>query len=209
MAALASLPNDAFSALLARIGEGLRADDAAAAAEQVEGRSAAGSQPGLAAIISAAASMQDYYEGAEASPATFGKEISQALATDAPTLAQQVDAQTIAERVSQIVAGKRIELLDDKVRSLRFEVERSYCCSRVLTDARTVFGADPSVPPTAATILHTLRIGYIDDAGKHKEFYLGLEGGELGDLKEQLERAISKGATLGGVLAKVGIRVIE
>jgi hypothetical protein len=115
----------------------------------------------------------------------------------------------LTERVVKIAGAKRIELMEEKIRSLQAEVEREYCCGRILTDVRAAFSEDPSTPPKAMTILHTLRIGYINDVAEHREFYVALENADLVDLKDQIERALAKSETLEALLAKADCRLFE
>jgi len=71
--------------------------------------------------------------------------------------------------------------------------------ARVVTDIRPVFGSDVSERPEAALILHTLKITY-HEGGELQEFFVSLDGPELGALLEVLERAKQKEKSLEALL---------
>ena len=76
-----------------------------------------------------------------------------------------------------------------------------YCSARVLTDIRTAFGYDTK-KRSALTIMHTLEIKYHDDTGKLREFYVAVDNDDLIELKEAINRAFDKNATLIDLLEK-------
>lgn len=210
VAGLAAMPNDAFTDFSGAIEKGLSADSASdLAAQLVKVYPSLREQTGLENIIAAIASMLGIYNDAHVSPVIFAKDVADALAADAPILAKKVDLKVLSERIARIANGKRIEITEEKIRSIQVEVERQYCCGRILTDVRAAFADDPSVPPTAMTILHTLRIGYFDDSAEHREFYLALDNDDLSKLRELIDRALIKSKTLEALLAKAECRLFE
>lgn len=78
-----------------------------------------------------------------------------------------------------------------------------FCDARILTDVRPVFGK-PEERPLGCVIVHTLRLGY-DDSGGHKEFYLALDADDIAVLKNIVERAETKAASLKALLKSIGM----
>jgi hypothetical protein len=100
------------------------------------------------------------------------------------------------------VAGKAI--------ALHTEYENLFCSARVLTDARPIYGDDPSAPPTAMIINHTLKLDYHTGGGGHiAEFYVALGSRDLQELHEVLIRAEKKAKSLGAVLGNAHVRLID
>jgi hypothetical protein len=82
-----------------------------------------------------------------------------------------------------------------KALSLKAESDHIFCTGRILTDARPVYGADPSIAPRAALILHTLRLAYHESADL-KEFYITLDDRNLKEFRDLLDRAGLKSKSL-------------
>jgi len=87
------------------------------------------------------------------------------------------------------------------------EHERILCGARVITDVRSVF-ADPAEKPTAAVIVHMLKISYHQNR-EHKDFYVALDSSDVRKLKEILQRAELKAKSLSAVLAGTGISILD
>jgi hypothetical protein len=211
VAGLASMSDAAFSDFLAALEGGLSAENAEDVSADLQKRlESLRAQDDLLQVISAVASMQSTYHGAHnVTPDTFGKDIAEAMSAQAPSLAKNITLSVLAKRSTKIAEAKSIELIEERIKSLKAEVERAYCCARILTDVRAAFSENASASPKAMTILHTLRIGYLDDTAKHREFYLTLENADLSDLKGHIERAMLKGETLEALLAKADCRLFE
>ena len=79
---------------------------------------------------------------------------------------------------------------------LQLEYERRYHEARILTDARPVFGADPSHPPKAAILTHNLRLAYHDSSNEIQEFYIAMDSIDLSEFIQVLMRAQEKERTL-------------
>jgi hypothetical protein len=100
------------------------------------------------------------------------------------------------------VAGKAV--------ALHTEYDNLFCSARILTDARPVYGTDPSAPPAAMIITHTLKIDYHTGSGGHiNEFYLALGSHDLGHLEDILTRARQKANSLATVIANAKVRLID
>lgn len=210
VAGLGSMAEGAFSAFLTALETGLSADNSSDLAAMLVNEGGQLSEiPDLDKIIDAAASMQGVYQESHVPLGTFGKDVADALSVFAPALAKKIDSATLSQRVVKIAEAKRLDLTEEKIISLGAEVERQYCCSRILTDVRAAFSDDASVLPKAMTILHTLRIGYLDDTSEHREFYLSVDNDDLLALKESIDRALTKSKTLEALLAKADCRLFE
>jgi hypothetical protein len=210
VALLATMSNEAFDALLKAIKSGLTADNASDLVPDLGEKSEVlRKQSKLSEIIAATTSMQGIFYRSIATPEQFAQDVTEALADDAPDLAKKTDSKILSARIVKLVLGKKIDITDQKIRSLQLEVERSFCCVRILTDVRAAFTADPTIAPTGMTILNTLRIGYIDDQGEHREFYLAMDRDDLSNLKKTIDRAQKKSKTLESLLAKANCHLFE
>jgi hypothetical protein len=98
--------------------------------------------------------------------------------------------------------------LSAKAAVLRYEHERTLCSVRILTDARPVYGNDPTEAPRAIVIFHMLKIAY-HETEKVKELYFSLDEIDLESLKTAVLRAELKAASLKQALAAADIAVID
>jgi hypothetical protein len=97
----------------------------------------------------------------------------------------------------QILLGAEVFGLISKIDDLRTESERVFCHARIVTDLRPVFGSDVEKGPMAVLVTHNLKIAYhgASGSGDH-EFYVSLDTGDLGELKDVILRAEAKARTL-------------
>lgn len=89
-----------------------------------------------------------------------------------------------------------------KAARLQRDGERLYVESKILSDIRPVFDADPTIRPYGAVITHTLKIIYHIN-NEHKEFHVVLDSEDLQFLKETINRAALKDETLRALLKEV------
>jgi hypothetical protein len=80
--------------------------------------------------------------------------------------------------------------------------------SRILTDARPVYGHDPEKKPSAMLINHTLQLTYFDN-GEHKEFFIALNQKDMANLKKALDRAIAKTGSLTDVFKSSNLKIVQ
>jgi hypothetical protein len=80
--------------------------------------------------------------------------------------------------------------------------------SRILTDARPVYGQNPQKKPSAVLINHTLQLSYLDDM-EHKEFFVALNAKDIANLKKVLDRALAKARSLTDVFKSSDIRIVQ
>lgn len=94
-----------------------------------------------------------------------------------------------------------------KVISVRREYGNVFCTARIMTDIRPVYGPDPSRAPLAAAIVHMLRISH--HAGdSHEDFYVALDAEDLRKLRDQIDRAMKKEASLKAVIETTPVKFL-
>lgn len=209
IAAFVALPEEAFAELLKVIEENISAETAELAAAQILERLPSIPKSDLTKIINAMASLQSLNERSHVPAPVLAEDVADSLNQDSADRVKGISRDVITSRVEQIVNGKDINITTAKIAEIQMEIERSFCRARILTDVRAAFSDDASEPPRGMTLLHTLQIGYHDDTGLHKEFYVTLESDDLKELKEAIERAERKKKTLEELLAKADCKLFE
>ena len=109
----------------------------------------------------------------------------------------------IRQRFKDLLGVKTLESISKAI-VLQRDQDRIYCEARIISDIRPVFGDDVKEKPVAATITHTLNIGY-HEGGDHKEFYVVLDEVDLEEMEKVIKRAKVKSETLDEVLSDSGI----
>lgn len=92
-----------------------------------------------------------------------------------------------------------------KLRDLTNEHERTLCHARIVTDLRPVFGANVEDGPKAMLVVHNLRIAYHKGNERVQDFYVSLSSDDLKRLRQLLDRAEAKAATLTGLTKDVPV----
>jgi uncharacterized protein (DUF1778 family) len=92
--------------------------------------------------------------------------------------------------------------------SLLLEQDHAFWNARILTDIRPLFASDLKAAPTAALIVHTLRLSY-HQGGELKEFYVAMDSEDIEALTDVLERANSKAENLKSVLETARITCLD
>lgn len=111
------------------------------------------------------------------------------------------------ERLTRLLTMDSVSIAA-KAASLKLEYERRFCTARILTDARPIYGADPSQPPDAAMIMHVLRISYHDDTSDLREVFIAMDGDDVTTLRDLLDRAEKKAQSLQSVFAAANVKVV-
>jgi hypothetical protein len=106
------------------------------------------------------------------------------------------------ERLSKILSIDSLSVAA-KAAKLKIDYSRNFCDAKVFSDIRPVFAA-PDQKPIGTVVTHTLRVEYHEN-GEHKEFYVALDGEELGKLRKAIERAELKAASLRSLIKEIGI----
>jgi hypothetical protein len=160
-------------------------------------------------ILAAMTSMTKAHANGDSSVADFAVDIWNAISEDSPHLVKGLDEATFEARISSLVERVALDLPRAKADDLRSEIERTYCDARIMTDLRAGFRKTIDDSVSMMVVLHNLRIGYHDDKGDHREFYLTLDAKDLKDLKKAVERAQKKSKTLHDAMKAANITVIE
>lgn len=86
--------------------------------------------------------------------------------------------------------------------------ERGLHTFRVLTDIRPVFDEDPSIAIDTALITHTVQITYAQD-NQYKELYFAVDEDDLQTMLSQVQRALTKSATVEEFIKRAGATVLR
>jgi len=94
-----------------------------------------------------------------------------------------------------------------KAYRLRRRQANTLCTSEIFTDLRPAF-SDPDEQPTAALIMHTLRIVY-HEGQEVQEIFIGLKRSDLKDLSQVVERALRKDESLRKFTTRTDLTLLE
>jgi hypothetical protein len=134
----------------------------------------------------------------------------------------ELTSEEVAQALSKSVGGAESSLLESRLTSLlevhtlnviakagalSIEQPRLMRGARILTDVRPVFGSKPEAP-TAALVVHTLKISYLED-NEYKEFFVTLDADDVGRLSDQLNRANSKAKGLRAWIESTEIDYVD
>jgi len=121
---------------------------------------------------------------------TFLKDLSDAIQSFNPVGASDESKRRLL-RVMNVeplrIASKALTIFTDYQRTLHG--------SKVLSDVRYVFRADPEQEPYGAVIVHLLKLSYHED-GEHREFFVAMDDTDVVRLKAVLRRAQAKATNL-------------
>lgn len=92
-----------------------------------------------------------------------------------------------------------------KASDVAYSNERLFTGARILTDVRPVFSNDLS--PTAAVLIHSLKIDYVQDGETHERFF-SLDSSDLTTLRDALDRALRKGRSLEETMISCRIKQV-
>lgn len=92
--------------------------------------------------------------------------------------------------------------------NVRVQHQRVLQQIRILSDLRPIFREEVEGGPSAATIVHTLKITYLED-GAIKSFYAALDEVDLKRLSEATKRALEKDEALKSLIHKSGTSLLE
>lgn len=79
-----------------------------------------------------------------------------------------------------------------------------FVSARILSDLRPVFGSDVDARPSAAVIVHNLRITY-SSARRQKQFFVALDAEDLDSLESAISRARRKAKSISSILRSVDV----
>ncbi|MGD0459119.1 MAG: hypothetical protein ABSC21_15395 [Terriglobia bacterium] len=214
MSAIISLPDDSIeelNAALSKIAPSINV-------REIESETAANlksiSQQNAVKIVRAIVSLYAarFYSGDTPAPIDeFVEDLWQALVQSGRKELQvpPEDKERIKARFKRLLSLETFSL-GSKAIGLQYEHEHSFCTARILTDARPLYGQDVKSPPKAAVIIHNLKVSYHQESSEAlKEFYVAMDASDIKKLKEVLDRAQSKAASLRSLLDSIGVVVLE
>jgi hypothetical protein len=113
-----------------------------------------------------------------------------------------------SERLSRLLDIETLKVTA-KAFALYSEHEHLFCSARILTDARPIYIDDPSAPPMAMIITHTLKIDYHGAGGRLHEIYIGMGSNDIDEIRDVLDRAEKKAKSLRAAFDANKIRFID
>ncbi len=87
--------------------------------------------------------------------------------------------------------------------------DRIFTGARILTDLRPVYHFDVTETPSAATVIHMLRITHRDNFEKKYDSYFALDSNDLEAMKDMIERAQKKEETLRRFMKDTGVTILN
>jgi hypothetical protein len=163
----------------------------------------------LKSMLVALASTARVQRNAEAELAKFAVDVWQSLLKTNPSDVKNLDGGSFRKRMASLIGLSSLELTSYKAASLRREVDKSFCRSKIFTDLRSVFKDKVDDAPAVMVLIHNLQIGYHDVSGEHRNFYVSLDTAELDKLKQTIDRARKKAKVLESALKTANITVID
>ncbi|MBI5237790.1 MAG: hypothetical protein HY887_05135 [Deltaproteobacteria bacterium] len=122
--------------------------------------------------------------------------------------ASEEDFKSFQEFIGRILSSHDTIGVRAKAFRLMPQHQHLFLRSELYSDIRPVFRPDdPTIRPSAAVIVHSLKIVYREDM-KTKEIYLGLDDEDLQELKATIDRAISKHECLKLMISDFGIQCL-
>ena len=111
--------------------------------------------------------------------------------------------------LTQILRGESAFGLSMKANTVLTQNQRNFTAVRIISDIRCLYSEDERPQdPLAALIVHSLKIQYVEH-NQIKDFYVGLDSGELSELRRAIERAELKAKSLKEIIAKSGTTFID
>jgi hypothetical protein len=113
----------------------------------------------------------------------------------------------LKERLTRLLELERPKLIA-KANDVLTGQKPTYLSGRVFTDIRSVFTDDIEQSPQAAVVVQVLRLSYYKDRTP-REFTIALDGKDVQQLIDILERAKKKAETLRSVIASANMNFID
>lgn len=121
--------------------------------------------------------------------------------------ASEEDRQRLRDRLTLLLD---LDLLNVVAKStvLLINHQRFMREAQILTDIRPIFGARAEDPPTAAVLVHTLKVSYFEN-NEFKDFFVALDAEDVRRLRELLVRAEEKAGSLRSVLEAANVPRVD
>jgi len=141
----------------------------------------------------------------ELEPEAFAAKLREAIVADKDLpstgldafLAQLTDLLKLHDSLG--ITSKAIEVLT--------EDPHVFLGARIITDMRPVFPPEVTRAPTAAVIVHNLKLEY-QHAGGNGEFFIALDKNDIEKLRKVLDRAVLKENSIRELLSKAGVKCL-
>jgi len=134
--------------------------------------------------------------------------VSDLLAALQKTKGEISDPDSFSRRVKALLQADDSLGIAAKALGLLADQERTFHSCRILSDVRYIFGDNPSAPPKAAVVAHSLNLVYGEMDGM-KQMYVAVDGSDLKRLKAAIERAEAKELNLRSMLQKQGTNCLQ
>jgi hypothetical protein len=160
-------------------------------------------------LLQLLASLFPSFDRAEVSAENFAASLLKALAASEPELVpvgSDIDGATAC--LKEILAGTNALRVSTRAQDLLTESCNRLVDARVLLDARPIYVGEPQEPPSAAVLIHNLRIAYASCEGT-SEFFVAMNSSDLQGLREVIDRALQKEEGFRLSLQNGGMRVVE
>jgi hypothetical protein len=136
-------------------------------------------------------------------PVELGRLVSESPDLDVPEENREDFARVVRDLVELDSLRTMAQALD-----VMSQQEHVFQRVRILTDIRPIFEEDASVGPSAAVVMHTLRLEHLTD-GRVESINVSLDEQDLSDLRAALDRAVDKADTLRDVVARAELPQFE
>lgn len=136
-------------------------------------------------------------------PHELGRLVSESPDLETPEADREAFARVITDLVQLDSLRTMAQALD-----VMNQQEHVFQRVRILTDVRPIFEEDASLGPSAAVVMHTLRMEHLTD-GRVQSINVSLDEQDLTDLKAAVDRAVDKAQTLREVIARAGLPQFE
>jgi hypothetical protein len=139
----------------------------------------------------------------------FVNEVVRSIERATPPIDLSGDKRSRAkERITKLLALEPLSAATKAIH-LQHDFERLLTHSRILTDARPVYGQDPGGKPLAIIITHTLKLTYSKGDEATTDLYLALDSEDIANLKQVLNRAETKAKSLAKTFVIADIPVLR
>lgn len=139
----------------------------------------------------------------------FVNEVLRSMERATPPIDLSGDRRSRAkDRITKLLALEPLSAATKAIH-LQHDFERILTHSRLLTDARPVYGQDPAARPLAIIITHTLKLTYSKSDETTTDLYLALDSQDIADLKQVLNRAETKAKSLAKTFVTADIPILR
>jgi len=114
---------------------------------------------------------------------------------------------TFKERLVRLLSVNAPQLIA-KAHDVLLEHAKTFSSLRIVSDIRPVFGDNVEETPTAAVLVHMLKLVYYE-SGERREFVVAMDTKDIQAITEACDRAAKKTKSLESVIASTNMTYIE